>query len=62
MALATSKHIELATGVSIRKFVTELKKVTDARMFSKVTNKEMKIRTKMSPVMEELISRLNLPH
>jgi len=62
MALVVSKHIELATGVSIKKFVTELKKITDARMFSKITNKEMRIRVKMSPIIEELIRKLNLPH
>jgi transposase len=50
MALVISKHIELTTNVSIKKFVTELKKVTDARMFSQITNKEMRIRAKMMPL------------
>ena len=35
MALTISKHIELKTGDSIRKFLTECKKVTDARMLNR---------------------------
>lgn len=62
MALVISKHIELTTNVSIKKFVTELKKVIDARMFSQITNKEMRIRAKMMPIVEDLIRKLNLPH
>lgn len=62
MALVVSKHIELATDVSIKKFVTELKKITDARILSKITNKETRIRVQMTPIIEELIRRLNLPH
>jgi multidrug efflux pump len=38
--LVVSKHIELITGDSIRKFLTECKKVTDARMLNKITNSE----------------------
>lgn len=62
MALVISKHIELSTNVSIKKFVTELKKITDARMFSQITNKEMRIRVKITPVVADLMRRLNLPH
>lgn len=62
MALVASKHIELATNVSIKKFITELKKVTDARMFSQITSKEVRIRAKMTPLIEDLIRKLNLPH
>lgn len=62
MALVVSKHIELTTGDSIRKFVTECKKTTDARMLNKITNKETKIRTKYSDKILEYIKSLNLPH
>ena len=41
MALVVSKHIELTTGDSIRKFLTECKKVTDARVLNKLTNSEI---------------------
>jgi transposase len=62
MALVISKHIELSTNVSIKKFVTELKRITDARMLSQITNKEMRIRVKITPVVADLMRRLNLPH
>ena len=46
MALAVSKHIELTTGDSIRAFLTECKKISDARMLNKITGQEKRIRTK----------------
>jgi transposase len=62
MALVVSKHIELATGDSIRKFLAECKKVTDARMLNKITNKEARIRTVYGDKTKEYIRSLNLPH
>jgi transposase len=62
MALVISKHIELATGDSIRKFLTECKKVTDARMLNKITNKETRIRAKHNDKILEYLKSLNLPH
>lgn len=62
MALVVSKHIELTTEDSIRKFVTECKKATDARMLNKITNKETRIRAKYSDKMLIYIKSLNLPH
>ena len=62
MALVVSKHIELATGDSIRKFITECKKVTDARMLNRITNKEIKIRTKYNDKILKYLKSLNLPH
>lgn len=62
MALVVSKHIELTTGVSIRKFVTEFKKVTDARIFNKLTNKEIRIRTKYNDKILKLLQVLSLSH
>jgi transposase len=62
MALVVSKHIELTTGDSIRKFVTECKKVTDARMLNKITNKETRIRAKYSDKILKYIKSLNLSH
>ena len=37
MALAISKHIELKTGVSIRKFIDESKKVVDGEVLNHIT-------------------------
>jgi len=62
MALALSKHIELQTNMSIKKFITESKKVTDARLLNTLTNKEIKIRTKISPDFMKIIQKLNLSH
>jgi transposase len=62
MALAVSKHIELATGDSIRKFITECKKVTDARMLNRLTNRETRIRTKYNDKILNYLKNLNLPH
>ena len=62
MALVVSKHIELATGDSLRKFLTECKKITDARMLNKITNKEIRIRTRYNDKIMEYLKTLNLPH
>ena len=62
MALTVSKHIELTTGDSIRKFIDECKKVTDARMLNKITNKEARIRTVYGDKTKEYIRSLNLSH
>ncbi|MCF8380571.1 MAG: IS1634 family transposase [Bacteroidales bacterium] len=62
MALVVSKHIELATGESIRKFITECKKVTVARMLNKITNKEIRIKTKYNDKILKYLKSLNLPH
>lgn len=62
MALVASKYIELKTNTSINKFLTTFRKVQDARMFNKITSKEMKIRTKYTPDVLELIRKLDLSH
>jgi transposase len=62
MALALSKHIELQTNISIKKFITESKKVTDARLLNTLSNKEIKIRTKISTDFIKIIEKLNLSH
>lgn len=62
MALVVSKNIELSTNTSIKKFITEMKKITDARMFSQISKKEIRIRTQITPSIEELVRQLNLPH
>ena len=62
MALVISKHVELSTGNSIKKFITECKKITDDRMFNLITNKEIRIRTNLSIEMADFLSKLNLSH
>jgi len=60
MALVVSKHIELQTKVSIKKFLTETKKVTDGRIINKINDEEIRIRAKMSVATSEFLQKLNL--
>jgi hypothetical protein len=62
MALSTVKHIEQQTKVSIRKFIDESKKISDARMFDKITRKEISIRVKMTEKMRQYLTLLKIPH
>jgi len=60
MALVVSKHIELQTKVSIKKFLTETKKVTDGRLINKINNEEIRIRAKMNLATTDFLQKLNL--
>lgn len=62
LALTISKHIEIKTGLSIRRFITEAKKVTDARMQNKLTQKEVIVKGKITKDLEELLAKLDLLH
>lgn len=62
MALVVSKHIELTTGDSIRAFLTECKKISDARMLNKITGQEKRIRTKYTDQVLQYLKALDLPH
>jgi len=62
MALAISKHIEIKTGMSIRRFVTECKKITDARMLNTMNKKELIIKGRVTEIAVEFLSKLSLPH
>lgn len=62
MALAVSKYIELKTNSSLRAFLTEAKKITDARLLNSITGKEFTIRTKLSPQATQMLKKLDLPH
>lgn len=60
IALFISKHIELKTGGSIKSFIHECKKITDARLLNKITNKEIKLRAKKTPVIMDILAKLDL--
>ena len=60
MALITSRYIELETELSIKKFIHECKKITDGRILNKITNKEIQLRVKLSPIIIEIIEKLKL--
>ncbi|GAB1415957.1 hypothetical protein MASR2M117_13630 [Paludibacter sp.] len=58
MALVISKHTELHSGVSIRKFINETKKITDGFIFSKITNKTGVIKAQATSKMIEILSKI----
>lgn len=62
LAVVISKHIEIKTGKSIRRFNTEAKKVNDAKMLHKLTLKEVIVKGKLTKTQIELLSKLNLLH
>jgi len=62
MALVVSKHIELKTGVSIRKFIDESKKIIDGEILNHITNKIVTVKAQPTQKMKELIARLGSPH
>jgi hypothetical protein len=62
MALVVSKHIELSTEISIRKFVDESKKVVDGEILNKITNKMVTINAEPNQKMKDITSKLFAPH
>src|SRR5690606_27547287 len=60
MALGISKHIELQTGLSIKRVTHEAKKITDARIINKITNKEVNLRVNLNDKITEILRKLNL--
>lgn len=62
IALVISKHIELGTESSVRKFVDELKKLVDVEILNKITNKTVTIKAELSQKMTAIITKLVAPH
>ena len=60
MAIAVSKHIEIKTEVSIREFITQAKKITDARLMNQINKKEITMRVPVTKVIRKIIAKLNL--
>ena len=60
MAMVISKHIELQTNSSIRKFIHECKKITDARLKNKITSKELRVRANLNPTTTEILQKLQM--
>jgi len=58
--LVVSKPVEFKTEISIRKFMHECKKITDARLKNKLTGKEIRIRANSTPLVLEILRKLNL--
>ena len=62
MALVLSKHIELKTGISIRKFIDESKKIVDGEILNHITQKIVTVKAEPTHRMVQLIARLDAPH
>lgn len=60
MALIISKHVELQTETSIKTFIHECKKITDARLKNKITGKEINMRASSTNEILKIIEKLNL--
>jgi len=63
MALAVSKYIEIKTNLSIRAFLTEFKKITDAKLLNKINKKIIVKRVPLSVKVSMLLEQLKIvPH
>ena len=61
-ALVLSKHIELKSGVSIKKFVDEAKKIVDGQILNQITDKTVLVEAKPTAKMKEILQRIFSPH
>jgi len=62
MALAISKHIEIRSGMAIRAFLTECKKVTDAVLYHTKTGRDVRMRSEIPKTLLESLDGINRPH
>ncbi|MCF8345508.1 MAG: IS1634 family transposase [Bacteroidales bacterium] len=62
IALVISKHIELKTGISIRKFIDESKKIVDGEILNHITQKTVTVKAQPTQKMKEIILKLQAPH
>lgn len=62
MALAVAKHIELKGELSIRAFLTEMKKITEARLVNKITGKEIRMMNPIPENLKKIIEKILRPH
>jgi len=63
MALSVAKYVEIKTNQSIQAFLSECKKITDAKILNKVNNEIILMRVPLSAQVSILLKRLKLlPH
>ena len=62
MALVVSRHIELKTGMSIRRFIDEAKKTTDGQILNRITNKVVTMQAEPTEKMKLFERSLFPPH
>lgn len=61
-ALVVSKHIELQTGISIKRFIDESKKIVDGQLLNQITNKTVIIKAEPTDKMKKILLNLFPPH
>lgn len=62
MALVISKHIEISTSLSIRAFLDQCKKITDARLVNNINKKELIMRVHVPEDLTQLLAKIIAPH
>ena len=62
MALVISKHIELKTQISIRRYIDEAKKIADGQILNQITNKIVTIKATPTDKMNGFTDKLFIPH
>jgi transposase len=62
IALVVSKHIELKSGISIRKYIDESKKVVDGEILNHITQKIVTVEAQPTLKMKEISTKLFSPH
>jgi transposase len=62
VALVISKHIELKTGVSIKRFIDESKNIVDGRLLNQITNKVVIVEAEPTVKMKEILQKLFPTH
>jgi len=60
MALSVAKYVEIKTNQSIQAFLSECKKITDAKILNKVNNEIILMRVPLSAQVSILLERLKL--
>lgn len=62
MALVISKHIEIKTDVSIRRFLAEAKRIAGGQNLNRMTGKTVPIKAEPTEKMRGLVGKLFPPH
>lgn len=62
MALVISKHIELKTDISIRKYIEGSRRVVDGELLNHITNKVVTVKAAPNPIMAKITENLFPPH
>lgn len=62
IALVVSKHIELQTGISVKRYVSEAKKIIDGQLLNQITNKIVTVKAQPTERMREIMQKLFPPH